>query len=99
MFASRLPKVSRLNGEGGIRTRGRSCNPYDGLANRYLQPLGHLSKKTILYKFSFTLYPTGQYCKKIRGKLYYFNMDGLTSKKLYQLQLEWRRDLTLRTEG
>jgi hypothetical protein len=31
------------NGEGGIRTRGTGCYPYDGLANRYLQPLGHLS--------------------------------------------------------
>jgi hypothetical protein len=31
------------NGEGGIRTRGRGICPYDGLANRYLQPLGHLS--------------------------------------------------------
>jgi hypothetical protein len=32
------------NGEGGIRTRGRGLYPYDGLANRCLQPLGHLSK-------------------------------------------------------
>ena len=32
------------NGEGGIRTRGRGVYPYDGLANRCLQPLGHLSK-------------------------------------------------------
>ena len=32
------------NGEGGIRTRGTGLCPYDGLANRYLQPLGHLSK-------------------------------------------------------
>ena len=31
------------NGEGGIRTPGRAMKPYDGLANRYLQPLGHLS--------------------------------------------------------
>jgi hypothetical protein len=33
----------RLNGEGGIRTRGTGVHPYDGLANRCLQPLGHLS--------------------------------------------------------
>ena len=32
------------NGEGGIRTRGTSIHSYDGLANRCLQPLGHLSK-------------------------------------------------------
>ena len=31
------------NGEGGIRTRGTGLSPYDGLANRCLQPLGHLS--------------------------------------------------------
>jgi hypothetical protein len=30
-------------GEGGIRTPGRSFGPYNGLANRRLQPLGHLS--------------------------------------------------------
>jgi len=32
------------NGEGGIRTRGRGVYPYDGLANRCLKPLGHLSE-------------------------------------------------------
>ena len=31
------------NGEKGIRTPGTSCNSYIGLANRRLQPLGHLS--------------------------------------------------------
>ena len=30
-------------GEGGIRTRGTGLNPYDGLANRWFQPLTHLS--------------------------------------------------------
>ena len=32
------------NGEGGIRTPGTGVYPYDGLANRCLKPLGHLSK-------------------------------------------------------
>jgi hypothetical protein len=32
------------NGEGGIRTRGAGLYPHDGLANRCLKPLGHLSK-------------------------------------------------------
>ncbi len=32
------------NGEGGIRTRDTGANPYDGLANRWFQPLTHLSK-------------------------------------------------------
>ena len=30
-------------GEGGIRTLDRAFQPYNGLANRRLQPLGHLS--------------------------------------------------------
>ena len=36
------------NGEAGIRTRGKGLNPYDGLANRCLKPLGHLSKLLII---------------------------------------------------
>ena len=43
-FESRPPQSKQHNGEAGIRTRGTSLSPYDGLANRYLQPLGHLSK-------------------------------------------------------
>ncbi len=31
------------SGEGGIRTLGTENTPYDGLANRCLKPLGHLS--------------------------------------------------------
>ncbi len=30
-------------GEGGIRTLDTGVSPYNGLANRRLQPLGHLS--------------------------------------------------------
>src|SRR6202044_923405 len=33
-------------GERGIRTPGRGVSPYNGLANRRLQPLGHLSGVT-----------------------------------------------------
>lgn len=32
------------SGEGGIRTRGRESTPFNDLANRRLQPLGHLSR-------------------------------------------------------
>jgi hypothetical protein len=32
-----------LGGEAGIRTLGRTLRPYNGLANRRLQPLGHLT--------------------------------------------------------
>jgi hypothetical protein len=40
-------------GEGGIRTPDRGVSPYNGLANRRLQPLGHLSgvlRLQILYQ-------------------------------------------------
>src|SRR2546430_16066216 len=40
--ASRFPA---LHGEGGIRTPDRGISPYNGLANRRLQPLGHLSSR------------------------------------------------------
>ena len=32
-------------GDGGIRTLDRALQPYNGLANRRLQPLGHVSKR------------------------------------------------------
>ena len=41
-----VPKSGRLRltgGEAGIRTLGTGFSPYNGLANRRLQPLGHLT--------------------------------------------------------
>src|SRR5439155_24852268 len=39
------PYPSHLScGEGGIRTLDTAFGPYNGLANRRLRPLGHLSK-------------------------------------------------------
>ena len=37
--------IKDLNGggDGGIRTLDRALQPYNGLANRRLQPLGHVS--------------------------------------------------------
>ena len=32
-----------FGGDGGIRTLDRALQPYNGLANRRLQPLGHIS--------------------------------------------------------
>src|SRR5688572_8745038 len=45
------PQVDDLqgvNGEGGIRTPGTDFSPYNGLANRRLQPLGHLSSGVMI---------------------------------------------------
>ncbi len=35
--------MQESGGEGGIRTPGTRFSAYNGLANRRLQPLGHLS--------------------------------------------------------
>src|SRR5450631_2501785 len=37
--------MRRDGGAGGIRTLDRALQPYNGLANRRLQPLGHSSGK------------------------------------------------------
>src|SRR5574340_657596 len=43
---ARLLRAAReLGGDGGIRTLDRALQPYNGLANRRLQPLGHVSPK------------------------------------------------------
>lgn len=49
---------SKENGESGIRTRGTGLSPYIGLANRRLQPLGHLSRMSRLH--SIHTPPAGQ---------------------------------------
>jgi hypothetical protein len=36
-------KSMATGGDGGIRTLDRTLQPYNGLANRRLQPLGHVS--------------------------------------------------------
>ena len=43
-ISDRGPKCPwNTGGEAGIRTRGQGNNPVNGLANRRLQPLSHLS--------------------------------------------------------
>jgi hypothetical protein len=37
------PDIGDFGGDGGIRTLDRALQPYNGLANRRLQPLGHIS--------------------------------------------------------
>ena len=58
-------EIERSGGEGGIRTLGTGFSPYNGLANRRLQPLGHLS--AACYQ-QFTTCPSGHlpdYCLTI----------------------------------
>jgi hypothetical protein len=38
-----LDELHDAGGDGGIRTLDRALQPYNGLANRRLQPLGHIS--------------------------------------------------------
>ena len=40
-----MPEWRKGGGDGGIRTLDRALQPYNGLANRRLQPLGHVSNK------------------------------------------------------
>ena len=43
--AGRSGQKHNSGGAGGIRTLDRALQPYNGLANRRLQPLGHISGK------------------------------------------------------
>ena len=40
-------------------------------------------RKTRSDKFPLTLHPTGQYCKKIQGKFYYFGTDKKQALERY----------------
>ena len=42
-----------------------------------------LKRKTRSDKFPLTLHPTGQYCKKIKGKMYYFGSDKKEALQKY----------------
>jgi hypothetical protein len=42
----RNPESCVFGGEAGIRTLDTGFSPYNGLANRRLQPLGHLTAKS-----------------------------------------------------
>jgi integrase len=42
-----------------------------------------LKRKTRSDKFPLTLHPTGQYCKKVKGKMYYFGSDKRQALEKY----------------
>jgi integrase len=42
-----------------------------------------LKRKTRSDKFPLTLHPTGQYCKKVKGKIYYFGSDKKEALQKY----------------
>ena len=45
-----------------------------------------LKRKTRSDKFPLTLHSTGQYCKKIKGKMYYFGSDKKEAIQRYFLE-------------
>ncbi len=45
--------------------------------------MSKVRRKTRSDKFPLTLHPTGQYCKKINGKLYYFGSDKQQALEKY----------------
>ena len=55
-------------------------------------------RKTHSHRFPFTLHPTGQHCKKIKGRLHYFGTDKQKALQRY-LKLNptvfyrWRTEL------
>ncbi|MBN1972223.1 MAG: hypothetical protein JW787_01190 [Sedimentisphaerales bacterium] len=52
-----------------------------------------LSRKTRSDKFPLTLHPTGQYCKKIQGKIYYFGCDKKEALQKYLDQAKFLHGL------
>ena len=50
-------------------------------------------------KFPLTLHPTGQYCKKIRGHIYYFGSDKKMAIQSYINQLHFYMDMVTMYKG
>ena len=46
-------------------------------------------RKTRSDKFPLTLHPTRQYCKKIKGKIYYFGSNKQNALQKYLDQATW----------
>jgi hypothetical protein len=48
--ANEVTRLAEVGGEAGIRTLDTAFRPYNGLANRRLQPLGHLTVLVQVYR-------------------------------------------------
>ena len=62
-------------GEAGIRTLGRVLRPYNGLANRRLQPLGHLTADVSYVKSALALI-----------RLFLAKYNGFSNRRLRQIR-------------
>ncbi len=68
-------QLQESGGEGGIRTPGRGFSPYNGLANRRIQPLCHLSAT-----FEQTFHPNDG----VFGEAYPTNSGSIASNEVGQ---------------
>src|SRR3954466_12153869 len=57
---------AKVGGEAGIRTLGTTFRSYNGLANRRLQPLGHLTVSKLLRILRVWLNSTGHRVRTVR---------------------------------
>ena len=61
----RQTKRSKFGGEAGIRTLGTTLRSYNGLANRRLQPLGHLTATRKLSINEIAVYGRSNVCSMV----------------------------------
>ena len=72
--------------------RAKKLQPWVQLNRKYRFKKGHFLEENIMKssirktrsdKFPLTLHPPGQYCKKIRGHIYYFGSDRTQALESY----------------
>ena len=73
-------------GEAGIRTLGRAFRPYNGLANRRLQPLGHLTYRA-------------NYCRTRTCRFQTFDPDRRSCSIVPEMSLSRRQNAWRPREG
>ena len=93
----RLPFSGFLNGDGGIRTLDTGLSPYNGLANRRLQPLGHVSRPSAARAMSMigaglSILPALAGCVNVGQSLARFQLNSGSSASI-----TFRRNIAART--